>query len=209
VLSRAVSLKVGFAVQRKFTIEMYDRMIEVGIIQSGEPYELIDGWIVHKDRSAVGEGLLTIGTKHNWAIVTLTHLDQKLEKMGCSMQTQGPIAIPPHNEPEPDGAILIGNEDTYLHCRPTPADCTYVIEVADNSLEWDRTTKQRIYADAGIAQYVIINLVDNKVEVHTEPKPGQYGRVEILVPGDKLSLPTKGAKPLVINVRSLLPPRSD
>jgi len=40
-----------------------------------------------------------------------------------------------------------------------------VIEVAGSSLERDRTIKQRIYATAGISQYVIVNLVHSRVEV--------------------------------------------
>jgi len=49
-----------------------------------------------------------------------------------------------------------------------------VVEVADASLNRDRTIKKRLYAAAGIAVYWIVNLVDSQVEVYTDPTgPGQ------------------------------------
>ncbi len=53
--------------------------------------------------------------------------------------------------------------------HPLPQDILCVIEVADSSLDYDRTTKQRIYAAAGIPQYTLINLVDRGIEVRRAP----------------------------------------
>ena len=47
-----------------------------------------------------------------------------------------------------------------------------MIEVADSSLHRDRGTKQRIYADAGIPQYVIVNLIEQVVEVYERAASG-------------------------------------
>jgi hypothetical protein len=79
--------------------------------------------------------------------------------------------------------------------------------VADSSLADDRDRKQRIYADHGIAQYLIINLVDHMVEEYTEPKVGRgrYARVTPFAPGARVELRTASGKPLVVPVRSLLP----
>ena len=43
------------------------------------------------------------------------------------------------------------------------------IEVADSSLSRDRSDKARIYAAAAVPIYWIINLVDQQVEVYTDP----------------------------------------
>jgi hypothetical protein len=50
------------------------------------------------------------------------------------MQTQGPLSLPPHDEPAPEGAILIGEPGGYTNRLPEGSDCPSVIEVADASL---------------------------------------------------------------------------
>jgi Uma2 family endonuclease len=44
-----------------------------------------------------------------------------------------------------------------------------IVEVAETSLRYDRTTKAGLYARAGIADYWIINLKDRQLEVHRDP----------------------------------------
>jgi Uma2 family endonuclease len=44
-----------------------------------------------------------------------------------------------------------------------------VVEVADSSLGRDRSIKARIYAAGGVPVYWIINLVDDQIEVYTQP----------------------------------------
>ncbi len=58
--------------------------------------------------------------------------------------------------------------------------------MAGSSLVRDRSTKQRIYAKAGIERYVIINLVNGGVESYSQPIGGddpRYGRHETLTEG--------------------------
>jgi hypothetical protein len=80
-----------------------------------------------------------------------------------------------------------------------------VIEVADASLRLDRTTKLRVYADSGIGQYVIINLVDRVVEVYTEPMAQRYGRSVTLGLKDRVEFAAAKGKRLAVPVRKLLP----
>jgi Uma2 family endonuclease len=194
-------------VRYAFTTDQYHRMIDLGILPSGSPYELIDGQLVRKDRSKKGDDPTTVGTEYAWTVKTIAKLDAKLKRLGSHMQTQQPLQLSSDGEPEPDGAIIRGTEDDYRDRLPTNADATCVIEVADSSLQWDRTTKQRLYAAADIPQYVIINLVDRCVEVHTDPQPerGIYGKRIVLQGKGRLELNTAKAKTLNVAVRSLLP----
>jgi hypothetical protein len=182
-------------------------MIDAGILMSGEPYELIDGLIIHKDRSARGENPMTIGAGHMWGVSNLARVGRDLDRFGCYMQTQGPIIASTYNEPEPDGAILSGSADDYKSRKPRAADISCVIEVADSSLADDRRVKLAIYADSGIEQYLIINLVEMVVEAYTQPEVGarRYGQAQTLKPGEtvKLSLPKGQSLPLP--VERLLP----
>jgi Putative restriction endonuclease len=61
-----------------------------------------------------------------------------------------------------------------------------VIEVAGSSLAGDRSSKQRMYANAGIRHYIIVNLPDNVIESDTAPISGdaaRFGRHETLTSG--------------------------
>jgi Uma2 family endonuclease len=73
------------------------------------------------------------------------------------------------SEPEPDFAVTRGGEGEYDHRKPGPADVGLLVEVADSSLDRDRTDKARIYAGVGVPVYWIVNLVDRRVEVLTDP----------------------------------------
>ncbi|MBI4616978.1 MAG: Uma2 family endonuclease [Planctomycetes bacterium] len=182
-------------------------MLETGILQDGQPIELLDGFLVYKDRSARGEDPMTIGTRHNTAIKLLSRLDGRLAPLGCHIQTQGPITIPPSHEPEPDGAVVRGEPREYLERHAGPGDVSSVFEVAESSLELDRTRKLEIYARAGIAQYVIVNLVDDRLDVFERPNSAQgaYEWHAERTAGDALSLLVPGGTRLDIPVLLLLP----
>jgi Uma2 family endonuclease len=77
-----------------------------------------------------------------------------------------------------------------------PTTALFIIEVADTSLEYDRGCKASLYARAGIADYWIVNLVDNRVEVYRDPVPDpseRFGhryssRVDVVAPARVASL---------------------
>src|SRR5437764_815669 len=154
------------------TVEQYHRMIDRGILEEGAPIELLDGILVRKDRAKAGEDPRTVGNEHLWAVENLRRVMRDVESHGFFVLSQQPITLPPDGEPEPDGAIVRGTIDDYRRRKPVAADVSCVIEVADSSLDRDRGTKQRIYADAGIGQYIIINLFEKTVEVYERPIRG-------------------------------------
>jgi Uma2 family endonuclease len=192
------------------SVDQYDRMIDAGILPEGAPIELIDGMLVLKDRSKAGEDIMTIGSEHNWAFQVVGRTDERLRPLGCHMQSQGPVIVSSYGEPEPDGAVLIGTADDCVHDKPTAADVTSVIEVSDSSLDFDRTTKLRAYAESGIPQYLIVNLVDLVIEEHVAPDPanGRYKSSHVLRDGDMLQLFLKGDERLSVEVGHWLPPKS-
>ena len=175
------------------SVEQYHRMIETRILEEGEPIELLDGMLVRKDRSAAGEDRTTVGHLHAWAVTQLPLILSVLVQRGCHCRPPLPITLPPDGEPEPDAAIVRGSPRDYLTRHPSAGDISCVMEVSDSSLNLDRTTKQRIYADAGISQYLTINLIDRVVEDYRDPAQGsgryasvvKYGRGEVL----KIKLP--------------------
>jgi Uma2 family endonuclease len=61
---------------------------------------------------------------------------------------------------------------------PRPTDVLLLIEVADSSLDYDRTIKAPLYAESGIIEYWIVNLVHRVVEVYRQPDNGAYAQVQ-------------------------------
>jgi Uma2 family endonuclease len=149
-----------------WTVEQYHLAIRSGVLEEDPAYELLDGLIVRKDRSEAGDDPLRVGNRHRRAVLFLMRLVDQLRTHGCFLQSQQPIALPPHDEPEPDGAIIRGEIDDCRDGPPGPADVLCVIEVADASLRRDRGVKLRAYAAARIPLYVIVNLIDDQVEIY-------------------------------------------
>ena len=187
------------------SVDQYHSMLEFGTLAEGEPIELLDGFLVRKDRSKTGGDPTTVGHHHAWAVQRLAELAGDFRQLGAQLRSQQPITLPPDDEPEPDATIFAAGDFRERH--PGPADILCVIEVADSSLRHDRTTKQRIYASHGIGQYVIVNLEENVIEDYRRPdvSAGRYDPAVVLRPGQTVSVQLGGDRRLDVAVDSLLP----
>jgi Uma2 family endonuclease len=190
----------------RMTVDEYHRMIKSGVLEEGSPYELLDGHVVRKIRSAAGENPMTVNPEHATVVTLLGKIDAKLARLGCHIRIQQPITLPPRDEPEPDATIARGTVDDYVRRHPRATDVLCVIEVADASLRRDRGYKQQLYADSGIETYVIANLLDRVNEVYTEPMKGKgkYANIATLGAKQSLTLPTARGSGLTVPVRKLL-----
>ena len=160
-------------------VDLYHQMINSGILHDGDSIELIDGLLVRKDRSARGENLMSHGHRHTLLVKLLLRLMVDwCRTCGCHLQIQQPVALSEFNAPEPDLCIVRGREEDFAKRHPGPADLPLVIEVADSSVSTDRSTRQRLYASAGIPVYWIVNIPDAQVEVYEQPDAasGKYLR---------------------------------
>lgn len=191
------------------SVDQYHRMIETGVLAEGQPLELVDGFVVRKDRSPLGGDAMTHGTRHAWALASLLDLASALKSANLHLRQQAPVALSPRDEPEPDAAIVRGAKGAYLLQHPGPADVVVAIEVSDSSLAYDRRIKQRLYATAGIPAYLIVNLVDDCLELHTRPEPseGRYLGTTVATPGHELAIPLGSVPALSIAAAELIPPR--
>lgn len=189
------------------TVGQYHRMIAAGILPEGEPYELLGGLLIHKVRSAEGDDPMTVGHEHAWSVTALEELNPRLRRMGCHLRIHQPVTLPPYDEPGPDGAIVRGTKDVYRQRHPGAGDVLCAVEVADASLRRDRTTKQAVYANSGIGQYVIVNLPGRAIEVYTAPLvgKGRYAQSRTLSVKQRVEFPVARGKHLAVAVGSLLP----
>lgn len=145
---------------RKFTLAEYHKLIQLGVLIDGEPYELLEGNLVHK---------MSRGTPHDAALQALTKRFFRLAPAGWDARGQSAITLTGNSEPEPDLAFVRGDENTYRDHHPTPADIGLLVEVSDSSLAIDRHDKGSIYAANGIPVYWVVNVIDKVIEVYTQP----------------------------------------
>ena len=141
----------------RITLEQYDEMIQRGDFEPREEHhvELIYGEI---------SPMNPINPPHDDAVEELNEWSfEVLPPKAVRVRVQGAFGIPfLDSVPQPDLAWLRRNR--YTKQRPTPEDVLLVIEVADSSLAKDRGLKARLYAEAGIADYWIVNLPGRSVE---------------------------------------------
>jgi Uma2 family endonuclease len=113
------------------------------------------------------------------------------------------------SRPEPDVAVTRGDRRTYFTRHPDPADFGLVAEVSDSSLDRDQLDKTRIYAREKIPVYWVVNLVDRRVEVYTDPSgPGddpRYHTLNVHAPGADVPVVLGGTTVGTIAVNDLLP----
>lgn len=183
---------------RRFTVDEYHKLIEVGVISENDRVELLHGWIVEK---------MGINPPHNYAVTALMEALHTLQIAGTTIRVQQPITTP-DSQPEPDVVLASGSNADYKARNPTPEDAIIVAEVADSSLPEDQNIKLELYAAAKVAVYWIVNLVDGRVEVYTQPRGGKnptYKARTDYGPDDKVPVVVGGAQVGTIAVKELLP----
>jgi Uma2 family endonuclease len=158
----------------QFTVADYERMIEVGIFAEDDRVELLGGEII---------AMSPIGHQHVQAVNVLGHLLYAAAGTDLTVSIQNPIQLGPHDEPQPDLAVLRGVGQGLANA----SEVLLIIEVADSSRESDRTLKLPRYAAAGIPEAWLIDLGAETVERHTEPRDGYYRFAAFAMRGDTLA----------------------
>jgi Uma2 family endonuclease len=93
------------------------------------------------------------------------------------VRCQLPVVLNDGSEPQPDLALVQRPWRGYPHTHPGPDDIFLLIEVADSSLDFDRTVKVELYARAGIREVWIVDLTTDLVFLHRGPSGGGYDSV--------------------------------
>jgi Uma2 family endonuclease len=161
---------------RRFSRIEYEKLIDLGFFQPGDPIELIGGELMVAEPQSAG---------HYTAIAKTAKALEAAFGPGWNVRPQGPIGLDEESEPEPDVAVVPGSLDDYGSAHPSRPVLT--VEVAESSLPIDRRHKGSLYARAGLTDYWVVNLVDRVLEVYREPVADsaapfgwRYGRAEVL-----------------------------
>jgi len=184
---------------RKFSVAEYHKLLEWEILRSGDPYELLRGWIVPKLRRSPRNAASTDRLQHR--LRRLFPGDEWVTGIQRSITFRD-------SEPEPAGSLIRGPDAPYWKRHPRPRDTELVVEVSDDSLERDRGIKLEIYAAGRIPVYWIVNIPARRVEVYTRPRGGKtpgYRHQTTYAPGDAVPVVVGGKTLGTIPVGELLP----
>ena len=96
------------------------------------------------------------------------------------MRVQNPVVLDEYSEPQPDIALLRRRAVPYNDADATAEDVPLLIEVAGSSIRYDRTTKLRLYAEAGVPEYWVVDCIAESVEVYRSPDARGYGQVAVV-----------------------------
>lgn len=132
----------------KWTIEQYHQLVNAGMLIDRR-VELLEGNIIE---------MAPEGMPH--AVYCGDAVDYLKQLLGnrAKVREAHPITLPNDSEPEPDIAVVIPASHRYLDHHPYLEDIYWLVEYANTTLTKDLNIKQRIYAQAGIIEYWIVNL---------------------------------------------------
>jgi Uma2 family endonuclease len=183
----------------RFTVAQYHAMIDAGVFAEDEQVELLEGWLFHK---------MAKKAAHSVATRTLRKRLEKLVEPEWDVDSQEPITTL-ESEPEPDVSVVRAGVRAAKKRHPKPKEIGLLVEVSEGTLARDRGMKKRIYARARIPVYWIVNLIDDQIEVYSEPtgptKRPDYRHTQIYSPGDSLPLVLDGKEIAMIDVNDILP----
>jgi Uma2 family endonuclease len=156
----------------RITVPFYHEMGRLGLVDRS--VELLDGVIVRK---------MSKSPLHMFVLQRLQRLLLAAASSGQLVRTEGPITVG-SSEPEPDLAVVEGNESDFAERHPSSA--LLVVEVAIYSVDLDRR-KAAIYASADVAEYWLVEPECARVTVHRLPAGGAYQSVTVLADRDSLA----------------------
>lgn len=190
------SLPLDAQTLKRWSVDEYHRLAEAGLLAECDRTELLAGQIIL---------MIAKGTPHVTALRLLaTALDKALANQPFFVSTQDPIHLDDYSEPEPDLVIVKGNFLDYAAHHPTPQDICLVVEVADSTLKQDCEVKDKLYAQAGINDYWVLDLPNRQLHIFRSPTPTGYSSHLILKQNQKI-FPLVFPH-IVLELDQLLPP---
>jgi Uma2 family endonuclease len=161
------------------TLEEYSTMVNVGAFDRfPRKVELIRGELIEMNPAGpLHDHLITYLT--NWSV-------RNSDSKRTQITSQTGLSLPGQvSRPEPDLMWLrLGN---FREHHPMAGDVQLAIEVAYSSLVYDLEEKRRLYAEAGIVEYWIVDALANCIHVFTRPNQGEYQKREIFKVGERLA----------------------
>jgi Uma2 family endonuclease len=165
--------------RKRFTVEEFHRMAEVGLLKPDDRVELIEGEVYE---------MSPIGEQHIGAVIALTGAFAPLTiQAAANVSVQNAVLLDRITEVYPDVTLLRPRQDHYRARKPGPLDVLLLIEVSDTTLRFDLQVKVPLYARANIAEVWVVDLQDQRLIVHREPTGNGFASVRTFSRGEAVA----------------------
>jgi Uma2 family endonuclease len=192
--AKVTGMSVVSAPTYEFTVEEYQRLLEVGIFDEDDRIELLNGNLIV---------MSPIGIRHANAVRRILNLFVRRYGHASEVDAQNPAIVDRKSEPQPDILLLrLGISEELV--KPHPKDVLLLVEVADSSFIFDRSDKHDAYARNGIREYWLLDLNENRLHVFRQPAGGKYEIELILEKSDSIAPLTFPDLP--VKISQMLPP---
>jgi Uma2 family endonuclease len=162
-------MSVVFTPQRmRISVDRYEKMVETGVLTKYDRVELIEGDMINEPG---------VNPPHSAITARLNELLVLSVGRSVTVSPCGSVRLGDFSVPQPDLMLLTRREDFYFGRRPTAADVLLLIEISDNSLAYDQSTKRALYARYGVEEYWVVDVQGERVFVYSEPAGEGYARV--------------------------------
>lgn len=165
----------------RWSVADYHQIVAAGLLADSR-CELLQGEIVDMPPE---------GPEHAQRCETSARYLERMLGEGWWARQGKPIELA-DSEPEPDVAIV--REQDYSDRHPAPSEILLVVEYAFSTQKKDMGIKRDVYAKAGIAHYLVVDLKGRSLRYYSEPMGGQYRSEqeyragEIVVEGKRLAI---------------------
>ena len=177
----AIDREAETSTKRLFTVEEYYRMAEAGILAEDERVELIRGEIRR------------MSPKYRRHILAVRRVFDALVPAlqgRASVYQEVPLAVAElDSELEPD-ILVCSNPDVEAYGTDDTKPLL-IVEVSESTLRFDLGDKANLYAESGVPEYWVLNLVDETLVVFRDPHDGKY-RDRSVVASEEMRRPSRG-----------------
>lgn len=158
----------------RWTCAEFHRFGDLGAFENRRAM-LIDGVILEQG---------PMNPPHATALLLVVEAIRVAFGAGWCIRPQLPLVFGKFTDPQPDIAVVPGGPRDYTG---HPTDAALVIEVSDTSLGFDTNEKRRLYAEAGIREYWVVDINGRRLLVFRDPVAGDYASTRHFAPGDSLA----------------------
>lgn len=160
----------------RFNVDEFILLNDAGVFDDCGKTELIEGEIYYMNSQ---------WSRHARAKSNLnTEIALALRAMASEYEAIVEVAVHLSDDSMPEPDIVVTN---YKGNRAVPLDTVaLLVEVSDTTLGTDLGRKRELYAKAGVPEYWVVDVNDNRVLIHADPKDGTYPEPHSIPFGEKL-----------------------
>lgn len=167
---------------RPLTVADVDRLAETGAFHPDERLELIQGVLV--PMTAPGPQHSAVAAYINMLLTEIARQERTVVVPAGGFEADDVNLLSPDLLLMRPGAMSFGE-------RPKPKDVLLLVEISKSSLDLDMKAKAEVYAAAGVPEYWVVDVVQQRVFQHTQPKPdGTYDVIRMFSRGESVACTT-------------------